>query len=70
MRLPLLLKEIPSNLKASIGLLFLIVLLGTIGFHFLEGASLFNSLYWTVVTIATVDMGMWCQALWKGRYLA
>ena len=50
-------KEIPTNLKASIILLFLIILIGTVGFHFLEKVDLFTALYWTVVTVATIGYG-------------
>lgn len=54
LRLPL---GIPANLKASIALLLLIVVIGTAGFHFLERADLITSLYWTIVTVATIGYG-------------
>jgi voltage-gated potassium channel len=47
----------PANLKGSIILLFLIILIGTVGFHFLEKVDLFTALYWTVVTVATIGYG-------------
>jgi voltage-gated potassium channel len=50
-------REIPDNLKASVVLLFLIVLIGTVGFHFLEEVDFFTALYWTVVTVATIGYG-------------
>jgi voltage-gated potassium channel len=50
-------KKIPANLKVSIILLFLIILIGTIGFHFLEKVDFFTALYWTIVTISTIGYG-------------
>jgi voltage-gated potassium channel len=50
-------KKIPTNLKASIILLFLIILIGTVGFRFLEKVDFFTALYWTVVTVATIGYG-------------
>ena len=38
-------------------LLFLILLLGMLGYHFIEGWPLFDSLYMTVITLATVGYG-------------
>ena len=48
---------IPSNLKTSIVFLLLIVMIGTVGFHYLEGVNLITSLYWTIVTVATIGYG-------------
>ncbi len=53
-RLP---RGIPDNLKTSIALLVLIVMIGTAGFHFLESADLVTSFYWTIVTITTLGYG-------------
>ncbi len=50
-------REIPANLKVSIALLFLIILMGTIGFYFLEGFDFFTAFYFTVITITTVGYG-------------
>lgn len=50
-------KEIPSNLKASIILLFIIILIGTFGFSLLERVDLFTAIYWTIATIATIGYG-------------
>ncbi|TRZ87211.1 MAG: hypothetical protein D4R88_09675 [Methanosarcinales archaeon] len=50
-------KGIPASLKRSIVLLILIITFGTAGFHFLEGVDLITSLYWAVVTIATIGYG-------------
>jgi voltage-gated potassium channel len=37
-----------------VGLLLFILLVGTLGYHFIEGWSLFDALYMTVITLATV----------------
>lgn len=50
-------KEIPANLKVSINLLFLIIFIGTVGFHFLEKVDFFTALYWTIATISTIGYG-------------
>ncbi len=50
-------KEIPANLRTSIILLFLIILIGTIGFSSLEKVDFITSLYWTIVTVATIGYG-------------
>ena len=43
-----------QTIKIGVGLLFGILLAGTIGFHFLEGMDLLDSLYMTVITVSTV----------------
>jgi len=48
---------IPANLKASIALLLLIIVIGTTGFFFLEKVDLITSLYWTIVTVTTIGYG-------------
>ncbi len=35
----------------------MLVLGGTVGFHVLEGESLFDSLYWTIITLTTIGYG-------------
>jgi len=45
------------KVKIAFSLLFLITLGGTVGYHFLEGWSLANSFYATIVTLGTVGFG-------------
>ncbi len=54
LRLP---RDIPANLKISIALLILVVLVGTAGFQILEGVDSLTSLYWTIVTVTTIGYG-------------
>ncbi len=54
LRLP---RGMPDNIKTSISMLLLIVVVGTVGFHFLENVNLSSSLYWTIATITTVGYG-------------
>ena len=42
------------TLKIGIGLLVSIVTFGTVGYHFIEGMNLLDSLYMTVITVSTV----------------
>ncbi len=49
--------RIPYNLKASIALLLLIIVISTAGFHYFENVDLFISLYWTIATITTIGYG-------------
>ena len=41
-------------MKIGIGLLVSIVTFGTVGYHFIEGMNLLDSLYMTVITVSTV----------------
>ncbi len=43
-----------KRISYSILALLLIVLLGTLGYHLLEGWNLFDSLYMTIITLATI----------------
>jgi voltage-gated potassium channel len=45
------------NALQIIYLLLCILIAGTLGYHFIEGWSLFDSLYMTVITLATVGYG-------------
>ncbi len=43
-----------SRLALFLSIPFVLVLLGTVGYHWIEGWSLFDSLYMTVITVTTV----------------
>ncbi|MBW2560842.1 MAG: potassium channel family protein, partial [Deltaproteobacteria bacterium] len=45
------------KLRVAFSFLLLIMLVGTLGYHFLEGWSLANSFYATIVTLGTVGFG-------------
>jgi len=45
------------NALQIVYLLLLILVIGTLGYHFIEGWSLFDSLYMSVITLATVGYG-------------
>jgi voltage-gated potassium channel len=45
------------NALQIVYLLLLILVVGTLGYHFIEGWSLFDSLYMSVITLATVGYG-------------
>jgi voltage-gated potassium channel len=45
------------NALQIVYLLLLILIVGTFGYHFIEGWSLFDSLYMSVITLATVGYG-------------
>jgi voltage-gated potassium channel len=48
-------QEVSSRtLQVGIGLLFSIITIGITGYHFIEGMSIIDSLYMTVITVSTV----------------
>jgi len=48
-------QEVSSlTIKVGIGLLVSIVVIGTFGFHFIEGWKVLDSLYMTIITVSTV----------------
>lgn len=55
------------KLRISLLILALIFVIGTVGFHFIEGWGLVESLYTTVITLATVGYGDFHPAQTEGR---
>ncbi len=48
-------QEVSSRtIKTGVGLIFSILLAGTVGYHLLEGMNFLDSLYMTVITVSTV----------------
>lgn len=43
--------------QLSVGVLILLVVVGTVGYHFIERMRWINSLYMTIITVATVGFG-------------
>ena len=59
---------LPTNkLKISFLILVLIFVTGTIGYHYIEGWSFVDSLYTTVITLATVGYGDFHPEQMSGR---
>ena len=50
--------------------LLLIVIIGTLGFHWLEGFGYFDSFYLTVITLSTVGYGDIFAHTWQGKLFA
>ena len=57
LQLPALLRKQQTSLFLGVVLLVLWTLVGTIGFTFIEGWSLFDSFYMTILTVSTVGYG-------------
>jgi len=70
-----------GKIKIAFSFLFLITVAGTAGYHFLEGWSLANSFYATIVTLGTVGFGdfypvtpagksfaIFHYSFWRGNY--
>jgi len=47
----------PKNLKIALISILILIVIGTIGFHLIEGWDLFASFYTTVVTLTTIGYG-------------
>ena len=59
-----------KKLQIAFFALLLIVVIGTLGFHWLEGFDLFDSLYLTVITLSTVGYGDIYAHTWQGKLFA
>ena len=62
--------ELRFRLKIFIGILTIIIVLGTLGFKFMEGLSLVDAFYFSIVTIATVGYGDIHPSTEPGKFLA
>src|SRR5271165_2632601 len=49
--------KVPFNLKLVAILLVLLVIVGVVGFHFIEGWSYFDGFYMVLTTITTIGYG-------------
>ena len=59
-----------KNLKIALLCLLSLFIIGTVGFHILEGWSLIDSLYTTVITLSTVGYGDFFPQTERGRIFA
>ncbi len=59
-----------TTLKVPVAVLATLVIIGSIGFHFLEEKTLLESFYWTIVTITTVGYGDIVPATEAGKIFA
>ncbi|MEQ6290909.1 potassium channel family protein [Vogesella sp. GCM10023246] len=50
-------RALALKLVSLLGLIMAVVVMGTLGYHLLEGWSVFDSLYMTVITLATIGYG-------------
>ncbi|MDO8786341.1 MAG: potassium channel protein [Syntrophales bacterium] len=55
------------KLGVALLVLFLIIITGTIGYHFIEGWGLIESFYTTFITLSTVGYGDFFPHTWEGR---
>jgi len=58
------------RLRIAFIALFFIIVIGTLGFHWLEGFAYFESLYLTIITLSTVGYGDIYAHTWQGRLFA
>jgi voltage-gated potassium channel len=59
-----------SKIKFALIILFTIVIIGTIGFHFIEGWSLLDSFYACITTLSTVGYGDFAPETTAGKLFA
>ncbi|MBW2013158.1 MAG: hypothetical protein JRI69_05135 [Deltaproteobacteria bacterium] len=62
--------DLRLRLRIFIGLLIVIIIMGTLGFRFTEGLSLVDAFYFSIVTIATVGYGDIHPSTEPGKFLA
>src|SRR5450759_1946803 len=56
-----------NKLKIALSILFTILVIGTIGFYFIEKWSLVDSFYTTITTLATVGYGDYTPKTTQGK---
>jgi voltage-gated potassium channel len=61
-------KSAHARIYYSLGAILVLILVGTIGYHLIEGWTLFDGLYMTVITLATIGYGEVHQLSQTGRY--
>ena len=57
-----------KKLRVAVLFLFLITIIGALGYHFIEGWGLIESFYTTIVTLSTVGYGDFYPSTWEGRF--
>ncbi|MGD2028577.1 MAG: potassium channel family protein [Desulfobacterales bacterium] len=62
--------DLRLRLRIFIGLLIIIIVMGTLGFRFTENLSLVDAFYFSIVTIATVGYGDIHPSSEPGKFLA
>lgn len=57
-----------TRIKIALIILLTIFIIGTIGFHFIEGWSLVDSFYTTIATLSTVGYGDFAPETTAGKF--
>ena len=57
----------PNNLKIALIFILILIVIGTVGFHFIEGWDILGSFYTTVMTLTTVGYGDFAPGTQAGR---
>jgi voltage-gated potassium channel len=59
-----------SKIKMALIILLTIFIIGTVGFHFIEGWSFVDSFYFTITTLSTVGYGDFAAETTAGKFFA
>ena len=57
----------PDKLKVALFGLLLIIIVATLGYHFIEGWDFVDSIYTAIVTLSTVGYGDFSPQTWEGK---